>query len=127
MTPMAAEILAMVRKKRHVSFAELQRIEGFGGGHVELRFDSKNIVLWQGLTEAAAAAIGELRQAQLIHPVPTVLLTYLVDGRIPRLPIAKHFRHYKNPHWLPVVFDVGPEFKLTRRTRPPGARQKKFA
>jgi hypothetical protein len=31
MTPMAKEILTMVRKKRHVSFAELQKIEGFAG------------------------------------------------------------------------------------------------
>jgi hypothetical protein len=77
-------------------------------------------VLWQGVTEAAAAAIGELHRRQLIHPVPTPLLVYMVDGTIPRLPIAKQFRHYKKPHWLPVVFDRGPASKPTRRARAPG-------
>jgi hypothetical protein len=35
-------------------------------------------------------------------------MLYMLDGTIPRLPIAKRMRSYKSPHWLPVVFNLGP-------------------
>jgi hypothetical protein len=49
-----------------------------------------------------------LRAARKIHPVPTSRLTYIIDGKFLSLPIAKNERHYKKPHWLPVVLNPGP-------------------
>jgi len=102
MSPMAQQILDLVRRQRNVSFVELERIEGFGGGKLELGLEG-NFVLWTGLTPEAVAALDELRG--FIYPRPAHLLVYLHDGQGLDLPIAKSARHYKKPHWLPVVFN----------------------
>lgn len=111
MSPMAEQIVELVEARRHVSFAELCReIEGFDGGELELRVPGcTNIVLWSGMTDAACDAIEELQKADRIHQVPASWMTYLIDGAALKLPIVKTARrHYKKPHWLPVVFNPGP-------------------
>jgi hypothetical protein len=35
--------------------------------------------------------------------IPTTWMTYLCDGMLPNLPIAKSVRHYKKRHWSPTV------------------------
>jgi hypothetical protein len=112
MSPMAEKILELVTSYKHVTFAELDRkIEGFSGGNLEIGIDNEqasNIILWQGLTEEAVDALEELRQAKKIHQIPTIMLTYLVDGKALRLPLVKRPQHYKEPHWAPVCFNPGP-------------------
>lgn len=113
MSPMAERILEMVTRRRTVSFAELGGIEGFAGGDLELYLPGyPNVVLWSGLTASACAALEELRLARAIHPVPTSLLVYLCDGRMLKLPVARTRgakRGYRKPHWMPVVFNPGPD------------------
>ena len=94
--------------KRHgsVSFVELSHeVAGFDG-NMELTIGD-NIVLWWGVSAVAAKAIEDLRSSGAIHVHPTTAMVYLIDGTIPRLPIAKRAGPYKSPHWLPVVF-IGP-------------------
>jgi hypothetical protein len=121
MTAMAEQIFDLVSSRRTVTFAELENhIEGFGGGDKTLIYDGdrcSNIVLWAGLTDAAIDAMEELRIAKRIHPIPANILTYLMDGKCLRLPIAKAGRHYKKPHWVPVVFNPGADPKSGRPKR----------
>ena len=106
---MADAILDYITKYQGVSFAELERnIKGFAGGDIEWSLPKTNIVLWQGLTEEAVNALNLLRTGKHIHPNPCPVMIYLMDGLIPRLPVAKTARPYKEPHWLPCVFNPGP-------------------
>jgi hypothetical protein len=104
------EILALIERTRTVTFVELNRISGFKGelGLVREGDDYSNIFLWSGISKEAAQAINDLQKEKKIHMVPTPSLTYLIDGKMLQLPIAKRARHYKKPHWLPVVFNPGP-------------------
>jgi len=86
---------------------------------------ASNIVLWQGLTEEGLNALEELRQAKKIHQLPAHFLSYLHDGKMLKLPLAKRPQHYKMPHWAPVCFNPGPAPehppKPARRSQsPPG-------
>lgn len=111
MSPMAGKILELVTARRTVSFAEMEdMIPGFGGGDQQISFNGKrssNVVLWFGLTMEACDALEELREQHKIHPIATSALTYLIDGKHVKMPVARALRHYKKPHWLPVVFNPG--------------------
>jgi hypothetical protein len=119
LSEMAERLLELVRRRRCVSFVEMEReIEGFGGGDMSLGIENdkvSNIMLWWGMTPAAVDAMAELRKQQLIHPIPTTILTYMIDGRVPQLPLAKGRRHYKKLHWAPTVFNPGPHGNNKKR------------
>jgi hypothetical protein len=111
MTSLAEKILELVTVRKHVTFVELDRIEGFSGGDLEISIGNEqasNIVLWQRLTREAVTALEELRQTKKIHQLPASVLSYLIDGKSLRLPLAKRAQHYKEPHWMPVYFNPGP-------------------
>jgi hypothetical protein len=102
---MAEQIFALVDRQNHVTFAELSRLEGFSGDReVEMR---PNCLLWTGVSEEAAQALLGLIKEQRVHFHPTTSLTYLIDGTMLRLPLARSVREYKKPHWLPVVINRG--------------------
>ena len=130
MSPMAEKILEFVTAYKHVTFAELdQKIEGFSGGELQISINNEqtsNIVLWQGLTEEAVDALEELWQAKKIHQLPAHFLSYLHDGRMLRLPLAKRPQHYKKPHWAPVCFNPGPALEHPAKPvrRPPSPSRK---
>jgi hypothetical protein len=115
---MADQILALVKNRETVSFMELEReIDGFKGGDYEWILDPWNIVLWAGMTKEAIDAMLLLREKHLIHPTATTLLVYMIDGGMPRLPLAKRKVVYKKPHWIPVVFNPGPDPKSKHAKR----------
>jgi hypothetical protein len=118
---MAERIYELVSNRRTVTFAEMENhIEGFGGGDKMLVINGdtcSNIVLWLGLTDAAIDALEELRVTKRIHPIPASILTYMYDGRVPSLPLAKGKYHYKKPHWAPVVFNPGADPKSDKGRR----------
>jgi len=118
------DILNLITERRWVSFAELaNHIPGFKGDLI-LLFPAterySNICLWSGISDAAAHAIADLQETKAIHPSPSCAMTYLLDGGLLKMPIAKSFRHYKKMHWLPVVFNPGPfpPEKRERRSKP---------
>ena len=52
-------------------------------------------------------AINKILKEKVVHYHSTVPLTYLIDGMALKYPIVKSKRHYKKPHWAPVVFVFG--------------------
>jgi hypothetical protein len=98
MTAMYDAILSLVTRTRTVSFAEMSsQIPGFNGD-LALMLESDdygNICMWPSLSKEAVDALEALRVARAIHPVPTPWLTYVIDGVVPNLPIAKSRRKYK--------------------------------
>lgn len=96
------QIIDLVNKRNHVSFAELHRdVEGFAGD-MEITL-APNLIIWQGVSDHASDAINYLKQSGDIVLMPSSLLVYIVDGRCLNIPIAKRFQPYKKPHWLPTV------------------------
>jgi hypothetical protein len=60
-----------------------------------------NVLLWVGLSEMAYDALDiVLTEAEF---APVTPLVYVIDGRVPNLPLAKPGCRYKTPHWLPVT------------------------
>jgi hypothetical protein len=105
LSPMAKQILTIVTRYRHVSFAELERrVDGFSGDQ-GMFVEPWNIVLWPCLSREAFDALKELQDQKLIVADPTSTLTYFIDGMVPNLPIVKAKRRYKKPHWAPVVLN----------------------
>lgn len=101
-------ILEHVRKRDHVSFAEL--LHEFGS-----RFNLKGsralapesyptILYWAGMSEEYCETIRELtaHDGPLVKE-PCPLLVYLIDGATLNLPLVKQPIAYKSDHWLPVV------------------------
>jgi len=92
-----------------VSFAELSKIDGFNGDR-EISFDSakfSNIIVWSGVSEEAVSSLRKLVDNKSYHFHPTSSLTYMADGAMLNIPIAKSVRHYKTPHWIPTVINIG--------------------
>lgn len=91
-----------------VTFAEIERQwpDLFGGG-VSVSFPAfqeNNIYLWFDFTEQGADVLEQIRQRGKIKSLPTDRFVYLLDGRVPDVPVATSMRKYKTPRWLPVCF-----------------------
>lgn len=107
MPSIAEEIFDMVGANGDASFAELSNRwpKIFAGGNRELIQEGptfSNVVIWTGMTEEGVTIIKEV-MALGCEYVPTNKLVYLIDGHLLTYPIAKSVRHYKKPHWAPVV------------------------
>lgn len=112
-------VVAYVRHQDWVSYPELTgRLSGYmeteGDFTSELRL---NLVLWAGMSKAFVDLINDLLQQKRLFIHPSSLMTYLVDGGILRLPLAKSPRPYKKPHWVPVCFRVVPFEAAKKRKR----------
>jgi hypothetical protein len=111
MSPLAQAIYdKVIELNGSVSFVELMKLDGFkepdeskSGRVIEMR---PNLVLWQGLSSEAVAAINELKEAKKVFATPASQLTYMVDGTMLKMPIAKNLREYVHPHWYPVCFNT---------------------
>ena len=104
---MKQEILEYIQQYRGVTFVELEKLLGDAvkGEGLLVMTDYPNIVLWDCVNEEFIATIRELLTEKKIVAKPTVLLTYLIDGKMLRLPIAKKCYPYKTLRWLPIVFN----------------------
>jgi hypothetical protein len=62
--------------------------------------------LWAGISDEFYTITGALYTHPHIRLEPASLLTYLCDGSMLQLPIAKRppKNGYKEPHWAPVTF-----------------------
>jgi hypothetical protein len=120
-TPMASAILAFITERHgSVSFAQLCRhVPGFKGeGSLFVdRKDCSNVCLWTSISQPAADAISALQNTGAIHARDVHWFIYMLDGAVPEMPIAQRARHYKQPHWAPVVFHPGPARGLPAKRR----------
>ncbi len=103
------QILKETEEYGTLTFAELSYKKGFNG-HQEVYLKhqkAKNIILWSNVSKEAVRALGELLAEKKIMMLRSSILVYAFDGSIlSNTPIAKRIRHYKKPHWLPVVLDI---------------------
>jgi hypothetical protein len=107
------QILSYVQTYETATFAEFSLcIPGFryeGDGSCDLvSVPYPNIVFWTNLSEAALAAMKELREEGAIFMHPAHPLSYLYDGAMLKLPLARRSQNYKKPHWCPVCFCTYP-------------------
>lgn len=112
LSPLAAALLDKVRRYDHVTYAELERvaveqgIDPTGEWAIIPNQDYPTILTWVGISEAFIEALQEIQPH--VEQVPASLLVYLIDGKVPRLPIAKRVHRYKQPHWAPVCLRPKP-------------------
>lgn len=68
-----------------------------------------NVCLWAGMSPEFVAVVRELQTAKAIHPEPSSVLTYLIDGGALDMPLANRPppSGYKQPHWAPITFRPG--------------------
>ncbi len=104
---MAARIVELVGERDFVTFAELdQRVPGFAarGAEAPMSFTMhENLVLWGGMTEVGARTIAGLLEDGRLALADGTMMTYLADGKVPTMPIAKAARPYQRPRWLPTT------------------------
>lgn len=105
---MKQEILEYVKKYGGVTFAELSRIiPGFKGDKSLSmpELSKRNIFIWDGVSDEAAQALVELLEKKEIKMGPCNPLLYVMDGVVPNMKVAKAFRFYKEPRWMPVILN----------------------
>jgi len=110
---MADDILWYVETRDWVTYAELTRRYGEQAkGDYQHHMPSMNIIFWPGMSEKFVEALEALSQSKpkRIHPHPSSLLVYLIDGGMLELPLARRppKNGYKKPHWAPMSFRPGP-------------------
>lgn len=100
-------IVEFIRQRRYVTFVELERYFGEFSGEYTWWLDGRcNLLLWSGMSEVFIDTLSALLKRGAVVMRPASLLTYLVDGCILKLPLAKGRYRYRTPHWVPVCFDV---------------------
>ncbi len=105
------DILSQIKRRgNYVTFAELVIGDESLNGDRELVLEGdgfSNIVLWSGMSSEFIEAVDKILKEDVVHYHSTPALTYLLDGMALKYPIVKSKRHYKKPHWAPVVFVFG--------------------
>ena len=104
---MKDDILAYIRDRGRVSFAELQRdIPRFTRPNGYTLTDPRGAILWTNLSAGACESIRTLQADGAIQATTCGPWPYLIDGLTLRLPLAKPGRTYKRPRWLPVTWSA---------------------
>ena len=101
---MRNKIISLVKERDWVSFVELQKILGKNSeGQFEVVSpEHGNVVFWSGVSQEFSLTLEQLSRERVLCLHPTSVFTYVVDGQTLTLPVAKKFRSYKKPRWLPV-------------------------
>lgn len=106
------DICLYIRRYDWVSVAELKRrYDKEGDGTHALTLDRHpNVLVYANLSELLTQALIELLKGGQIHAHPAHALTYMIDGGLMQLPLAKRIseQDYRKPHWLPLCFRNGP-------------------
>jgi hypothetical protein len=103
---MRTAILDYVRAHPGTTFVELERVLGESMCGPRALFAGPaehNVVLWDGVSQEFIDTMLALRDGGELVARPTHYLTYLCDGNLLQLPLARRAK-YKTPHWLPVAF-----------------------
>lgn len=109
MSTLKNEIYNFVAEKRNISFAEIRKQFPSEVGDCGIAApENPSIIFWDKLSEDLCVAILELHEENKIYFIPTNSITYLADGIVPSLPIAKDNIQYKSPRWFPVLLDIEP-------------------
>lgn len=105
---MTETILDLIRIRDYVTFVEIMKALGnqAKGDQVMASVHQPNVILWANMAPEVIHAIQSLVDRRLISYAPAQVSTYLIDGCILQLPLARRIPEggYKTPHWLPVCF-----------------------
>ena len=104
------DVLEYIEERNHVSFGELSRRFSalVDGDQMYGKADFKTW-FYVNLSNEFLDKLDSWIEARKVHLWPTNAFVYLIDGGMPKLPIAKRPGHkYKKDRWLPVVINVGP-------------------
>lgn len=102
-------ILACIRVNDGATFAQLCRdVPGFAG-LAELTVPAvPTVILWQGVSLKAVAALEGLVRDKQIHLEVATWSRYYADGRVLALPMADPAgKRPEQPSWLPVLYREG--------------------
>ena len=107
------DVLDYIKRRPTTSFAELAREwpEHFKDGEWAMEFRGEkhsNIFMWFSCSDAACDIFDEFQKHKHVQMDVASPLTYMIDGAMPNVPLAKSKRHYKTQRWLPVVFTARP-------------------
>jgi hypothetical protein len=102
-------IIGYIKNTKGVTYAEIKDmlspyIDTDGEWAIELP-GYHNIIMWGGMSKEFIDIMGAVQKTGQIECAPTSPLTYIADGRMMRMPLAKQLRQYKELHWLPVVLN----------------------
>jgi hypothetical protein len=110
-----------IRVKDYVSFPELQRmlspyIPTEGDLALEIQ---PHLLIWANVSEEFADIMRLLQAGGEVERHPASILTYLADGGMLTLPVAKRVPNggYKTDHWIPTVFRVTQKMKNSPRSQ----------
>lgn len=75
-------------------------------GNLEWGIDDLNLVFWAGMSDEFCDIMAELKDRKTTQMEATNPMTYLIDGAMLSLPLAKRppRQGYKDPHWAPICF-----------------------
>jgi hypothetical protein len=109
---LADAIAAYVAHYDWTTFAELcRRLQPYFETNGEMAMELRpNVVLWCGVSQAFADAVVGLVRDHRVYLHPCTTLSYMVDGGILPMPLAKFppASGYRRPHWLPVALRTVP-------------------
>lgn len=111
-TVAVAHVAEYVQRNDYVTFAEIGRkLEEVGvpvQGEVAIEV-APNVIIWAGVSQEFMDIVRELRKIGAMHAVPASTLTYMIDGQMLNMPVAKRIPPggYTKPHWAPVTFRPG--------------------
>jgi hypothetical protein len=89
-----------------LTFVELLKYLPYLKGNSAYGMSDNNIVFWDGLSSECIKSLVGLSKAGIIVQTSTAMLTYMIDGAVPKLPLAKSNRKYKKLHWAPITFSL---------------------
>jgi hypothetical protein len=103
------QVHAFIKGRDWVTYVELQRfVESLGlpgrGDMTACSPDYPSIFFYQGLSDELLDIIDHLAKDKRIVPAAACTLTYMIDGGVLALPLAKRVMHYKTPRWFPICF-----------------------
>ena len=102
LSPQAARMLEYIEHNDTATFVELKGVYGEGAdGDYEISV-RPNVILWVGMSTDFLKALNALKDK--VGMSSASYLSYVIDGGMLKLPIAKRPRDYKKPHWFPVCF-----------------------
>jgi len=101
-------ILNFVKERDRVSFAELTR--EFGTGRFALLNKEDTIVFWPHLPSDVVDCIEELLKEKKLFLHPANILTYFIDGMVPKTRIVENhpLKGRRTLIWVPTVLDTRP-------------------
>ncbi len=106
--PLKERILKYINRNDNVTFAELTRlIPDFKGDRAMFSKENESLLIWNGVADESIDAISSLIDSGDILMKTTTPFIYFIDGRVPRLKVAKSLkRKYKEKRWIPTILTI---------------------